>query len=182
MQQDHIPSPLVRIAMRTVPASVLQRMIDALMQRMRRRHSRLFENLGRLGAAIVRIEPIDVPHRFRLAYGDGEVSLVVADCEDRACSACIKGNLDALLNMLEGRIDGDKLFFSRDIEISGDTGVIVALRNTLDREVIDLLDDVTSLFGPFARPAREMVLLANNIARHVRKRITKLESKKAAGL
>jgi O2-independent ubiquinone biosynthesis accessory factor UbiT len=156
-------------------------MIDALMQRMRRRHPRLFENLERLDSAVVWIEPSDVPHRFRLAYGHGEVLLVVADGEDRVCDACIKGNLDALLNMLEGRIDGDKLFFSRDIEISGDTGVIVALRNTLDREIIDLLDDVTSLLGPFARPAREVVLLADNIARHIRKRIAKLESKKAAG-
>ena len=51
--------------------------------------------------------------------------------------AYIKGNLDILLNLLEGRIDGDALFFTRGLVITGDTAAIVGLRNTLDREEID---------------------------------------------
>jgi predicted lipid carrier protein YhbT len=180
MQQNHIPSPLARAAMRLFSASTLERMIGGLMRRMRRRHPKLFSNLERLDAATVRIEPSDVPHHFLLAFGGGEASLAVVDSSDVPCNACIKGKIEALIDMLEGRIDGDKLFFSRDIEITGDTAVIVALRNTLDREEIDLLDDMTSALGPFARPAREAVLLADNIARHVRERLTARHSEKVA--
>ncbi len=115
-----------------------------------------------------------------LKLGPDDLSLVVMDSKKAACDACVKGKLEALLNMLEGRIDGDKLFFSRDIEISGDTAVVVALRNTLDREEINLLDDVTSLFGPFKTPAREAILLADNLARHIRQHVAKPERKKAA--
>jgi O2-independent ubiquinone biosynthesis accessory factor UbiT len=180
MQQNSLPPSLARASMRMLPASVLQRMIDALMCRMSRRHPRLFKNLARLDAATVLIEPSDVSHRFMLAFGHGEASLALADSEDGASDACIKGDLESLLDMLEGRIDGDKLFFSREIEISGNTAIVVALRNTLDREEIDLLEDVTSLFGPFARPAHEMILLADSVARHVRQRIGRPEQKKAA--
>ena len=155
-------------------------MIDALMRKMHKRHPRLFKNLKRLDAAAVRFVPTDIPHRFVLTFGQDEASLAIADSKNSACDACIKGNLDALLNMLEGRIDGDKLFFSREIEISGDTEVVVALRNTLDREEINLLDDVTSLLGPFSRPVREAVLLAEVVARHVRQRLADFDRKKAA--
>jgi O2-independent ubiquinone biosynthesis accessory factor UbiT len=180
MEQSSLPSPFARAAMSVLPAPVLQRMIDSLMRRMRTVHPRLFKNLGRLDASTVRIEPSDVPHCFMLTFGDGKVSLALTDFKDTACDACIKGKLEALLDMLEGRIDGDKLFFSRDIEITGNTAVVVALRNTLDREVIDLLADITSLFGPFARPAHEMILIADTVARHMRQRFSAPERKKAA--
>jgi predicted lipid carrier protein YhbT len=172
LDRPSIPSPLARAVLDAIPACALQRAIGALMRRMHTVHPRLFKNLERLDAAVVRIEPSDIAHRFSLAFGNGKVSLGVVDFEGIACDACIKGNLDALLNMLEGRIDGDKLFFSRDIEITGNTEVVVALRNTLDREEIDLLDDIASLLGPFARPAKEAVLLADSVARHVRQRMT----------
>lgn len=114
------------------------------------------------------IEPCDLPHRFILTFGAGESSLEVAQGDSEDCDATIKGNLSALLDMLEGRIDGDKLFFSRELEISGDTAVVVALRNTLDREEICLLDDVTSLLGPFADPARRAIVLADAFAERIR--------------
>ena len=76
--------------------------------------------------------------------------------------------------MLEGRIDGDMMFFARDILISGDTSVIVALRNTLDREEINLLDDIASLGGPFARPVKNVVHVLGRIGARVRGRIQEL--------
>jgi hypothetical protein len=59
-----------------------------------------------------------------------------------------------LFDLMEGRLDGDALFFSRALVIEGNTEVVVALRNALDGEEIDLLDDVLSLFGPFNPLAR----------------------------
>jgi len=180
MSNAPLPSPLARVALRVIPTPALQRMIAALMRKMQSCHPRLFKNLERLDKASVRFEPTDVAHRFVLTFGRDETSLIVEDGTDTPCDACVKGKLDALLNLLEGRIDGDKLFFSRDIEISGKTDVVVALRNTLDREEIDLLEDITSLLGPFKTPAREAVLIADALARHFRQRIGKTECKKAA--
>jgi O2-independent ubiquinone biosynthesis accessory factor UbiT len=172
MQNSRLPPPLARATMRAMPAPVLQRVIDILMSRMHKRHSRLFQNLEKLKSATVRINPTDVSHRFVLAFGKKGVSLTVANLEDFVCDAEIKGDLEALLNMLEGRLDGDQLFFSREIEITGKTDVVVALRNTLDREEINLLDDITSPLGPFKQPAQLMVLMADKIAQRVRRYVT----------
>ncbi len=166
MNQERLPPPLARAAMSAMPSALLQRAVDVLMERLRARHAGLFRNLERLKASSVRFEPLDVPHRFVLSFGKSGVSLAVADAK---ADACVKGNLSALLDMLEGRIDGDKLFFSREIDITGKAETVVALRNTLDREEIDLLDDIVSFFGPFKRPARKAVLIADALAQHLRR-------------
>jgi predicted lipid carrier protein YhbT len=144
-------------------------------------HARLFQNLARLTPAVVRIEPTDLPHAFILAYGKGETSLKLATPADQTCDASIKGKLEPLLDMLEGRSDGDMMFFSRDIDISGDTSVIVGLRNTLDREEINLLDDVASLCGPLAVPARRAFGLVNRVAERVMNRLAELHAARENG-
>lgn len=174
MRSRPVPSSLARVAMRVAPAPAVQKSVDALMRRMRTLHPRLFKNLERLDKAVVWIEPSDIPHRFLLTLGADNVSLSVAGKAVVPHDAGIRGKLATLLNMLEGRIDGDKLFFSRDIEISGDTSVIVALRNTMDREEIDLLSDAMSLFGPFARPARAALFLADAVVHRVRGHIAEI--------
>ncbi|MDR3423694.1 MAG: SCP2 sterol-binding domain-containing protein [Alphaproteobacteria bacterium] len=174
MPPDRLPSPLARAALRMMPVAMLQRMIEVLMCGMRREHPKLFQNLLRLNPAVVRIEPTDLPHRFILAYGKDGVSLTVVPNAPQPCSACIKGKLEALLDLLEGRSDGDTLFFSRGIEITGDTGVVVALRNTIDREEINLLDDATGWLGPFAFPARRAIVLVDRLALRVRSRVEEI--------
>ena len=67
----------------------------------------------------------------------------------------MKGSLEAMLALLEARVDGDALFFTRElIVIAGDTAAVVTLRNILDRETISVLDEASSLFGPLRRMAR----------------------------
>ena len=99
------------------------------------------------------VDPADLPLRFELKYGGDEA---LRPCPGKvgqgAADAYIKGNLDILLNLLEGRIDGDALFFTRGLVITGDTAAIVGLHNTLDREEIDLFSDITGMFGPFSKP------------------------------
>ncbi len=160
--------------MRIVPAPLLQRMIDLLMRRMRHSHPSLFSNLALLDSAVICVKPSDLPHQFVLRFGQGPTSLSLAKPQNPVSDACIKGKLEALLNLLEGRIDSDMLFFSRDIEITGDTAVIVGLRNTLDREEINLLDDITAMSGPFGGPARKMVSILNNAAQRINQRLANI--------
>ena len=41
--------------------------------------------------------------------------------------AAIAGTFFNLLDMIDGTLDGDALFFSRDLQVSGDTEAVVAL-------------------------------------------------------
>ena len=142
-------------ALSAIPGPVLARLVALLTRTMRRRHPRLVDNFHRLDPAVLHVAPTDLPHRFALIFGGGRMDLRVSrSVTPPPADATIRGSLRALIDLLEGRIDGDSLFFSRDIQITGSTAVIVAVRNTLDREEIALRDEIASLFGPLERPAR----------------------------
>jgi putative protease len=165
-----------------MPAGLLQGMIDILLQSMRRRHPSLFRDLARLDGAIIRIEPSDLPHQFVLKYGQGSTTLTVTGPQGHSGDTCVRGKLGALLSLLEGQTDSDKLFFSREIEITGDTSVIVTLRNTLDREEINLLDDMAALCGPLATPARVVASFVGATAQRIRSRLSGSDEDRHADL
>lgn len=52
-----------------------------------------------------------------------------------------------LLGMIDGRYDGDALFFTRDLIVEGDTEAVVCLRNALDDVEGNVADDVATFFG-----------------------------------
>lgn len=62
-----------------------------------------------------------------------------------ASDAQIRGSLSAFLAMLHGESDGDALFFSGELAISGDTSAVLALRNALDDAEIDLAAEFAAL-------------------------------------
>ncbi len=165
-----LPVPLARAVMRAMPPAALERALAVVLRRMKSRRPRLFRNLAALKPAVVHVEPSDLPHRFVLTIGGGEARLDLLDPAAATAkpAALIRGALGALINMLEGRIDGDTLFFSRDLLISGDTAVIVALRNTLDREAINLTDDALSFLGPLAGPAARVMEVMNRVGARTR--------------
>ena len=166
MEKTGLPAPFARRAMMLMPPPVLRHGIRVLMRRMERRHPRLFDNLARMEAATIRIEPLDLPHRFLLRLGGNHPTLQWLDGTDAhvPATAMVKGKLQALLDLLEGRNDSDAMFFRRDIVIGGDTSVVVALRNALDRDPLDLFEDVTSIFGSFASLARRAIVAINRAA------------------
>lgn len=175
MEMSSLPIPLARAAMSLMPRPVLASAVAVVMRRMQSRHPKLFRNLAGLSEATVHLVPTDLPHAFALTLGQEPVSFTVhAKTEDVSPSASVTGSLEALVDMLEGREDGDRLFFARDIRIEGDTSVIVGLRNTLDREEIDLFSDIASLCGPFAGAAKMAVRLADGLARHARERLDRV--------
>ncbi len=173
MKPSNLPTPIVRGAMHVTPPFVLARAVAMLLRGMERAHPKLFQNLARLKPSIIYVEPTDLPHRFELKFGGDEKPTVrVLDRSGQgAADAYIKGNLDTLLNLLEGRIDGDALFFTRGLVITGDTSAIVGLRNTLDREEIDLFADITGIFGPFAKPAGRVLTALGRAREAARNRV-----------
>lgn len=155
MHAPHRSAPIAAAVLSLVPVPVLAGLVAVLVRGMRRRHPRLLRNFCQLEPAVVHIEPTDLPQRFAITFGGGRMDVrVLLRKDSRPADATIRASLVSLINLLEGRIDGDSMFFTRDIEITGSTAVIVAVRNTLDREEIMLRDDIAALFGPLERPAR----------------------------
>ena len=78
------------------------------------------------------------PDRGAVATASG------ADCR-------IAGQLSALLGLVHGAVDGDALFFSRDLVIEGDTEAALALRNAVDDAELDLSEEIARLAPPWRR-------------------------------
>ncbi len=150
------------LALGPVPPVFLQPALSAAHAVMRRRHSGVFERLAGLGDAMIAIDPVDLPVVFLLRPGGVRPGFRAAR-DGAGAAATIRGPLLALIELLEGRVDGDALFFSRDLAIEGDTEVVLMLRNAVDSEVIDVLDDLTSVFGPLAGLARKAAVGALSV-------------------
>ena len=177
MHSSRSTAPLAAAAISLVPAPVLARLVSLLMHGMRRRHPKLVSNFGRPDPAVVHVTPTDLRHRFAIEFGGGRMDVRVLPGADASpADAAIRGSLTTLIDLLEGRIDGDSMFFSRDIEITGSTTVIVALRNTLDREEILLRDDIAALFGPLERPARRAARLFGTALGHAHTRVAAIHA------
>ncbi|MEI8395929.1 MAG: SCP2 sterol-binding domain-containing protein [Rhodospirillaceae bacterium] len=127
--------------------------LDLMMSALRRRHPGAFERLAELGETTLLVDPVDLPAVFLLRVGS-RPSLRACRRDDPRIAESrtrIRGALAVLLDLFEGRIDGDALFFSRALTIEGDTELVVGLRNAVDGEDFDLIVDLGSLFGPLAR-------------------------------
>jgi len=154
---ESYPALPYEAALSLIPPPILSRLVTLLAHVMRRRHPRLVAAFARLEPAVVHVAPTGARHRFAIAFDAGGVDIRLLPAADRSqADATIHGKLAALIDLLEGRIDGDAMFFTRHIEITGATDVVVAVRNTLDREEIVMRDEIAALFGPLGRPARRM--------------------------
>jgi len=161
------PLPAVRRLETTVAAAALtfaprlgERIcgpaLDRVTRRLAERHPRAFGALGRLRDARMLIDPVDQPAVIELRVGP-EIRVRFVGREETNADARVRGPLAALMDLMEGRIDGDALFFRRELRIDGDTELVVAVRNAFDGEDMDLARDIASLLGPLERvvdPAR----------------------------
>jgi O2-independent ubiquinone biosynthesis accessory factor UbiT len=170
MDKDHneLPINLINTFVKVTPRTVLAGLMGVMVRRMERRHPQLFQNLAKMDDTVLRVEPTDLPYRFAFHYGKGGAGLKLLDDDDTSeADAGVAGRLEILLQMLEGTLDGDMLFFARELSVTGNSSVVVELRNTLEREEIHLLDDAMSFFGPLSRPAARVVTVLEKLVRHV---------------
>lgn len=151
------PVLLAGLAARPLPPAMIEPLATTALAAIHRRHPGVFERLAGIDNPVFRVDPIDLPFVFVLRPDPERPTIAVRrDGDDEPVTATIRGPLLALIDLLEGRIDGDALFFSRELVIEGDTEAVVALRNAVDGAEIDVLGDVLSALGPFAGPARRV--------------------------
>lgn len=151
------PALLLGFALRPVPRPALQVAASFAMAAVRLRHAAVFERLCDLRNTSFLIDPSDIPVRFLLSVALPTPRLTVLGADEQPAepaAATISGPLQALIDLLEGRTDGDALFFSRILVVEGDMAAVVALRNAVDGAEISLVDDLTRPLGPLGIPAR----------------------------
>ncbi len=156
-------------ALRFAPLAPLSLAGARLVKTLVRRHPSLFARLGPLAEKTYLIDPTDLPFVFRLEPHPDAPRLEALRRDDAGhWDARIAGPLAALLGMVHGVYDGDALFFSRDLVIEGDTEAVLALRNAIDNEEIDLADEAAALFGPLeslaSGPARKLAALLGGLS------------------
>ncbi len=147
------PVLLAGIALRPLPPVLLQPFLSAVMAITRRRHPGLFDRLAGLAGVTFLIDPIDLSFDFLLRPSPPSLVAVAKGDRTETATATIRGPFMALIQLLEGKLDGDALFFSRDLVVEGDTEAVVTLRNAVDGAGIDVLDDLLAALGPLAWPA-----------------------------
>jgi predicted lipid carrier protein YhbT len=120
---------------------------------MRKRHPEIFERLADLDDPVFLIDPIDLPFAFLLRPGPKHPSLrAISDPSKVEPIATIRSSFRKLIELLEGKCDGDALAFSRDLVIEGDTEAVLVLRNAIDASDVNLLEDISGSLGLFAKP------------------------------
>lgn len=146
------PAPaLVSIVLQPLPLAPLQLLLSAAVDIVARRHPGMFERLGEHALKRFAIEFTDLPLALLLEPCPKPPRLLVLRrVPATGFDVRISGPFAALTALAEGVLDGDALFFSRDIAIEGDIAAAVALRNALDDSSVDLATTVADCFGPFA--------------------------------
>ena len=161
------PVLLAGFALRILPLPPLQALVKVAVSGLRRSHPRLFERFPEVGDALVAVYPTDLPYGFTLRFG-GEAIFDVRIHDRHAMppdpTATIRGAFALLVRLLEGTIDGDAVFFSRDFAFEGDTEVILRLRNMLESEEIDLARDLLRGLGLPAPAVRDLTGRARRLS------------------
>lgn len=145
-----------------ISRSILQIGIDKLTNLFVKQHPRVISKMAKFTPCRMVLIPIDMPFCFFVEFTPDDLNINIID--NNAFSGdnltCIKSSLELFVKMLEGNLDGDALFFSRKLSIEGDTTSIVALRNILEAESINIKDDIEETLGVFSK----LFYFVNNIA------------------
>ncbi|MCB1440363.1 MAG: SCP2 sterol-binding domain-containing protein, partial [Nitratireductor sp.] len=94
------------------------------------------------------IDPVELPFALHLRP-DPQALVFKAVPRDAApdADAVIRGRFMLLLELIDSEEDGDAAFFSRDLEVTGDTEAVVRLRNALDDIDGSIAEETAEMFG-----------------------------------
>lgn len=160
-----------------LPVRLVQPVLDGLLRIVLRSHPGCLDRMGEWGQARVLIDPIDLPFTILLRPNSSQPSLLAVRKEETVeADAIIRGSLVTLIDLAEGRVDGDTLFFSRELVVEGDTEVVLALRNAVDDAGIDIVGDIATALGPLGHPFRVAARTGSRIVNRLHHDLTTLGS------
>lgn len=131
---------------------LVQPMLSRIVRRIAARHPSLFARLGPHQSTDFLIDPVELPFALHLRP-EPQALVFQAVPRDIApqVGAVIRGRFMLLLELIDSEEDGDAAFFSRDLEISGDTEAVVRLRNAMDDIDGSIAEETAEMFGPPGR-------------------------------
>jgi len=139
---------------RVLPLFLLQPVLAKIVRRIATRNPDMFARLGPFYEADYIIDPKDLPFVLHLRpNAQAPVLRACARSNQPAFTARITGRFLDLLQLVDADIDGDALFFSRELKIEGNTEAVVCLRNALDDIDGSIAQEVAEMFGQAGRVA-----------------------------
>jgi predicted lipid carrier protein YhbT len=146
---------LLGMLAKNIPLKVWQPFLQKSIDVMNKKYPRVFhkvkdEQTGNSFDFV--IDAIDLPFLFYMKPSpEAPILMAFRRGEDVSSSAVIKGELVNLLKMFEGKVDGDAAFFSKTLVIQGSTVAVLALRNAIDSEDMNIIEDLSDVFVPFQK-------------------------------
>ncbi|MBW9052503.1 ubiquinone anaerobic biosynthesis accessory factor UbiT [Rhizobium mesosinicum] len=134
-----------------VPLPIAARAASLLFQQVLKSHSRLFDRLGDYRYSSFGFAPSDLAFEFVIRPAGDSIQTFRRGRAPTA-DARISGPLFLMLALVEGRLDGDAVFFARKLTVTGNMEAVLALRNALDDSAIDLVKLAGDMSGPVRRP------------------------------
>ena len=134
-----------------IPAVCLlpvQPLLKRIMKRIILDHPTIFDRLGPYKQCSYVIDASRLPFLLHLRPDPLNPRLrALTRGPSYPCDARITGSCAQLAKMADGCGDGDALFFSRDIHITGNLDAVVCLRNAIDDLDGSIMDSVWGMLG-----------------------------------
>jgi len=119
----------VRLPLKVMPLWIEAIGVGVFIARIIETHPGFKERLAEIDGKVFLFEAKDIGKKFYLCVKDGSIKVVphLAKRPD----VTMRGTVKVLVDVLTGQEDPDTVFFSRRLEITGDTAVAIHFKNML---------------------------------------------------
>lgn len=152
----------LRLAVRATPLPFLNFFLSRIIKKITYKRPLIFKRLQGHHHKIFVISITNLGLHLALQPNPSSPQLSAHRKIESTADAKISGSILTLLGMVDGQYDGDALFFSRDLHVSGDTEAVVCLRNALDDMDGSIIEDAAACFGP---PGLRLLDMARHIGK-----------------
>ena len=163
VDDDFSPMLAVGILVRYLPSMPLEHLLQYFTKWVENNHPEVLKRLSSLTGTQFLICPTDIPQAFLLTIEERYINCALVNKITTTADATISGPFLSLIDMMGGKVDGDALFFSRNLTVEGDTEALLTLRNAMDSEEIDIRTEFLQSIGPFKKPADTFLKLGNKL-------------------
>ncbi len=118
-----------RLFMKATPLVVEALAVGSVLSAIVRRNPDLAERLGELEGKVFYFEARDIGKGFYLKILDGDIKVVLHT--RRVPDVTMRGDVSVLIDVFSGKVDPDTVFFSRKLEIEGETATAIHFKNIL---------------------------------------------------
>lgn len=140
------------------PYFLKQYLLDLLSSRINHLYSKLIFRLKALENKIIIYKPTFSEKFLKMTILNGKIRIKIGTANDvKNADVKISCEIIDLLKLSEGEVDGDALFFSRNIVIEGNAEILVLLRNALENEGLEFRNIISPKNAIFAASINRII-------------------------